>query len=68
MYTNDETIKVTNNESLKKVKIWKNKFINKSVKFIRKNKFLLATLSAFLLFSIANAMMICTFLKILQRV
>ena len=68
MYANEETIKVSNSRSLMKVRIWKNKAINKIVKAIRNNKFLIATMSAFILFSIVNAMMICTFFKILQRV
>ena len=68
MYANEETIKVSNSRSLMKVRIWKNKAINKIVKAIRNNKFLIATMSAFILFSIVNAMMICTFFKILQRI
>ena len=68
MYANEETIKVNNTRSLMKVRIWKNKAINKIVKAIRNNKFLIATMSAFILFSIVNAMMICTFFKILQRI
>ncbi len=68
MYTNEEAIKIKTGDSLKKIKIWKSKIVNKLIITIRKNKFLIATMSAFLLFSIANAMMICTFFKILQRV
>ena len=68
MYASEETIKVSNSRSLMKVRIWKNKAINKIVKAIRNNKFLIATMSAFILFSIVNAMMICTFFKILQRI
>ena len=66
MYTNEDVLKFKNSVSLKKVKIWKNKFINKLVRGIKNNKFLLATISAFLLFSIVNSLMICTFFKILQ--
>ena len=66
MYTNEDVLKFKNSVSLKKVKVWKNKFINKLVRGIKNNKFLLATISAFLLFSIVNSLMICTFFKILQ--
>ncbi len=59
IYTNEE------NMSLKKV--WKNKFIRKVSIVIRRNIILIATMSAFLLLSIVNAMMICTFFEILQR-
>ena len=68
MYTNEEILKESKSESLRKVKVWKNKIIDKLVRVLKNNKFLLATLSAFILFSIVNAMMICTFFKILQRV
>ena len=68
MYTNEEILKESKSESLRKVKVWKNKIIDKLVRVLKNNKFLVATLSAFILFSIVNAMMICTFFKILQRV
>ena len=68
MYTNEEILETQGNENLKKIKIWKSKVLNSIAKGIRKNRFLLATLSAFLIFSIVNAMMICTFFKILQKV
>ncbi len=68
MYANDETIKESKSESLRKVKVWKNKIMDKLVMTLRNNKFLIATLSAFILFSLVNAMMICTFFKILQKV
>ena len=68
MYTNEEILKESKSESLKKVKVWKNKIIDKLVRTLKNNKFLVATLSAFILFSLVNAMMICTFFKILQRV
>ena len=68
MYTNEEILETQGNENLKKIKIWKSNVLNSIAKGIRKNRFLLATLSAFLIFSIVNAMMICTFFKILQKV
>ena len=68
MYTNEEILETQGNENLKKIKIWKSKVLNSIAKGIRKNRFLLATLSAFFIFSIVNAMMICTFFKILQKV
>ena len=70
MYANEETIKVEENsklKSLKKVKIWKNEVLNKAVIWIKNNKFLISTLGAFILFSAINAMMICTFFKIMQQ-
>ena len=68
MYTNEEILKESKSESLRKVKVWKNKVMDRVVRALKNNKFLVATLSAFILFSIVNAMMICTFFKILQRV
>ena len=56
MYTNEEILKESKSESLRKVKVWKNKIIDKLVRVLKNNKFLLATLSAFILFSIVNAM------------
>ncbi len=69
MYTNEEGIESekVGNESLKEIKIWKNKIINKIAKLLKNNKFVMATLSAFILFSLVNAMMICTFFQIMVK-
>ena len=70
MYANEEGLKNENIkvESLRKVKIWKSKVINDLAKLIRNNKFIIATLVAYILFSAVNAMMICTFFKIMQTI
>ena len=70
MYTNEEGIenekvKVKN---LKEIRIWKSQILNKLSVILKNNKFIIATLSAFILFSLVNAMMICTFFKIMQGV
>ena len=68
MYANEEMFRKGTSEELKKVKIWKIKILNNLIRTIKNNKFLMATISAFILFSIVNAMMICTFFRILQKV
>ena len=72
MYTNEETASKqcagTGEESLRKVKIWKSKIINKIVIEVKRNKYLIATLGAFLIFSTVNAMMICTFFKLMLNI
>ena len=68
MYAKEEFLKGSKSESLRKVKVWKNKVLDKIAMTLRNNKFLFATMSAFIIFSMVNAMMICTFFKILQRI
>ena len=68
MYAKEEVFKETKSESLRKVRVWKNRLVEKVVMTLKNNKFLVATMGAFILFSMVNAMMICTFFRILQRV
>ena len=68
MYAKEEVFKETKSESLRKVRVWKNKLVEKVVMTLKNYKFLVASMGAFILFSMVNAMMICTFFRILQRV
>ncbi len=65
-YTNEDVLKIRRGTSLKKIKTWNSKIINYIMKNIRNNKLLIVSMSAFIIFSIVNALMICTFFKILQ--
>ena len=68
LYTNEEMVNEREVNALKKIKVWKNNVINGASKFVKNNRILIVTLTAFLVLSIVNCLMICTFFKILQMV
>ena len=67
-YAKDEMFEVRYNTKLDRLVIKKERMRSKVWRKIKKNKLLSITVSSFILFSIANFIMIYNFMKILQNI
>lgn len=67
-YAKEKFFEVMYNTKLDKLVIKKERWISKIKRIIRTHKFIATVSLAFVMFSIANVVMICSFMKILQNI
>lgn len=67
-YAKDKIFKIRYNNNLNRLEIGHKKWTSRFIKTVKRHKLIFISVIAFIIFSIANVIMIFNFMKILQNI